>query len=71
MSRRYLEHMSARVSAGANNLARLWARKVELIGDKAFDADNDLKLAIMVSGLNDTSVMGSNPSSSGDFRTQY
>ncbi|KAG9075379.1 hypothetical protein FRC06_010126 [Ceratobasidium sp. 370] len=39
--------MSARVSAGANNLARLWTRKVELIGDKAFDADSDLKLAIM------------------------
>ncbi|KAG8738324.1 hypothetical protein FRC10_006995 [Ceratobasidium sp. 414] len=39
--------MSARISAGANNLARLWARKAELIGDKAFDADNDLKLSIM------------------------
>ncbi|KAG8693183.1 hypothetical protein FRC08_009275, partial [Ceratobasidium sp. 394] len=60
MSRRYLEHMSARVSAGANNLTRLWARKVELIGNKAFDADRYLKLAIMDTILSIT--MGDSPS---------
>jgi hypothetical protein len=50
MSRRYLERMSTRISAGASNLVRLWRRKIELVGQKAFDADMDLQLATMVSG---------------------
>ncbi|KAG8746645.1 hypothetical protein FRC10_004248 [Ceratobasidium sp. 414] len=49
MSRRYLGHMSVRISDGANNLVRLWARKVELVGEEAFDASEDLRLAVMVS----------------------
>ncbi|KAG8738325.1 hypothetical protein FRC10_006996 [Ceratobasidium sp. 414] len=47
MSRRYLERMSSRVSTGANNLVRLWTRRAGLVEDRAFDADKDLKLAIM------------------------
>ncbi|KAG8706820.1 hypothetical protein FRC08_000846 [Ceratobasidium sp. 394] len=60
MSRRYLERMSTRVSAGAYNLVRLWTRKAELVGDKAFDADKDLKLAIVDTILSIT--MGDTPS---------
>ncbi|KAG9077180.1 hypothetical protein FS749_010965, partial [Ceratobasidium sp. UAMH 11750] len=60
MSRRYLERMSARVSAGANNLVRLWTRKVELVGDKAFDAGKDLKLAVMDTII--SIAMGDSPS---------
>ncbi|KAG8746639.1 hypothetical protein FRC10_004242 [Ceratobasidium sp. 414] len=59
MSRRYLERMSTRISAGANNLARLWVRKVELAGDVAFDADMDLQLATMDTVVNIT--MGISP----------
>ncbi|QRV98324.1 cytochrome P450 family protein [Ceratobasidium sp. AG-Ba] len=47
MSRRYLERMSVRISAGANSLVRLWIRKVELVGSKTFSAEQDLKLAVM------------------------
>ncbi|KAG9119284.1 hypothetical protein FRC07_005756 [Ceratobasidium sp. 392] len=47
MSRRYLERISSRLSAGANNLVQLWMRKVELMGEVAFDADMDLQLATM------------------------
>ncbi|KAG8683425.1 hypothetical protein FRC09_016088 [Ceratobasidium sp. 395] len=39
--------MSARVSAAANNLTRLWTRKVDLVGDKAFGAHDDIRLAIL------------------------
>ncbi|QRV94349.1 cytochrome P450 family protein [Ceratobasidium sp. AG-Ba] len=49
--------MSVRISAVANNLVRLWTRKLELVGNKAFAADQDLKLATMVS-----MVMGDSPS---------
>ncbi|KAG9120941.1 hypothetical protein FRC07_003310 [Ceratobasidium sp. 392] len=38
--------MSVRISAAANDLVRLWTRKVELVGEKAFGADNDLKTAV-------------------------
>ncbi|KAG8711901.1 hypothetical protein FRC09_020350 [Ceratobasidium sp. 395] len=46
MSRKYLGHMSARILTAANNLVRLWARKVELVGNKAFDAHSDTRTAI-------------------------
>ncbi|KAG9076153.1 hypothetical protein FRC06_009672 [Ceratobasidium sp. 370] len=59
MSRRYLERMSTRISAGANDLARFWVRKVELAGDTAFDADMDLQLATMDTIVNIT--MGISP----------
>ncbi|KAG8718024.1 hypothetical protein FRC08_006113 [Ceratobasidium sp. 394] len=61
MSRRYLEHMSVRISAGASNLVRLWARKVDLVGAKAFDASKDLRLAVMDTIL--SIIMGDSPSS--------
>ncbi|KAG8723104.1 hypothetical protein FRC09_004703 [Ceratobasidium sp. 395] len=59
MSRRYLERMSTRISAGANNLVRLWMRKVELLGSVAFNADMDLQLATMDTIVNIT--MGTVP----------
>ncbi|KAG8698556.1 hypothetical protein FRC09_007176 [Ceratobasidium sp. 395] len=60
MSRRYLQHMSNRVSAAASSLVRLWMRKAELVGEKAFSADNDLKLAVSTSvGI----IMGDSPTS--------
>lgn len=49
MSKRYLERMSARIYAGASNLAKLWDAKSDLVGVGAFDADLDLQLATMVS----------------------
>ncbi|KAG8698068.1 hypothetical protein FRC09_007456 [Ceratobasidium sp. 395] len=61
MSRRYLQHMSVRVSAAASSLVRLWTRKAELVGEKAFSADNDLKLA--VSDLMLSIIMGDSPTS--------
>ncbi|KAG9120942.1 hypothetical protein FRC07_003311 [Ceratobasidium sp. 392] len=61
MSRRYLEHMSVRVSTAANNLVRLWERKVDLVGSKAFEADKDIRLAIMDTIV--SIVMGDSPSS--------
>ncbi|KAF8598830.1 cytochrome P450 [Ceratobasidium sp. AG-I] len=49
MSKRYLERMSGRITAGANNLARLWGAKMDLTesGGRVFDADLDLQLANM------------------------
>ncbi|KAG9128592.1 hypothetical protein FRC07_000025 [Ceratobasidium sp. 392] len=47
MTRRYLERMSARVTTGANNLARLWNRKIELFGNAAIDAHEDVNRAVM------------------------
>ncbi|CAE6458114.1 unnamed protein product, partial [Rhizoctonia solani] len=47
MSRRYLERMSGRIAAGANDLVKLWKAKSELVGAGAFDADLDLQLATM------------------------
>lgn len=49
MSKRYLERMSLRVAAGACDLVKLWAAKLDLVGERAFDADLDLQLATMVS----------------------
>ncbi|KAG8767496.1 hypothetical protein FRC12_006218 [Ceratobasidium sp. 428] len=46
MSRKYLGHMSARILTAANNLVKLWTRKVELVGNKAFDAHSDTRTAI-------------------------
>ncbi|KAG9128593.1 hypothetical protein FRC07_000026 [Ceratobasidium sp. 392] len=60
MSRRYLERMSVRISAAANNLVRLWTKKVELVGDKVFDAHNDMRVAIMDTILSIT--IGNSPS---------
>ncbi|KAG8773704.1 hypothetical protein FRC12_002365 [Ceratobasidium sp. 428] len=56
MSRRYLQHMSVRASVAAGSLVRLWTRKVELVGEKVFSADNDLKLAVLVSDSMHTST---------------
>ncbi|QRV94347.1 cytochrome P450 family protein [Ceratobasidium sp. AG-Ba] len=61
MSRRYIERMSVRVSAGANNLVRLWTRKAGLVDNKAFAANQDLTLAMMDTML--SIVMGDSPSS--------
>ncbi|KAF8598832.1 cytochrome P450 [Ceratobasidium sp. AG-I] len=47
MSNRYLERMSTRIAAGTSNLARLWGKKLDLVGGGAFDADLDLQLATM------------------------
>ncbi|KAF8598831.1 cytochrome P450 [Ceratobasidium sp. AG-I] len=47
MSKRYLDRMFTRIAGGANNLARLWGAKLELVGVGAFDADLDLQLATM------------------------
>ena len=51
MSKKYLEKMALRISAGASNLARLWSAKMDLIGPggDAFDVITDLQLATMVS----------------------
>lgn len=49
MSRRYLERMSARISAGANGLVRLWKAKYGLVGSGTFNAGLDIHLATMVS----------------------
>ncbi|QRW08559.1 cytochrome P450 family protein [Ceratobasidium sp. AG-Ba] len=59
MSRRYLERMSCRISAGATNLVRLWSQKIGLVGPMAFDADMDLQLATMDTIVNIT--MGISP----------
>ncbi|KAG8716302.1 hypothetical protein FRC09_015897 [Ceratobasidium sp. 395] len=48
--------MSVRVSVAAGSLVRLWTRKVELVGEKVFSADNDLKLAVLVSDSMHTST---------------
>ncbi|CUA76947.1 Cytochrome P450 4V2 [Rhizoctonia solani] len=47
MSRRYLERMSVRIVAGANNLVRLWSAKVDIVGSRAFEAGLDVQLATM------------------------
>ncbi|CAE6523753.1 unnamed protein product [Rhizoctonia solani] len=47
MSRRYLERMSVRIVAGANNLVRLWSAKVDMAGSCAFEAGLDVQLATM------------------------
>ncbi|KAG8700977.1 hypothetical protein FRC11_012524, partial [Ceratobasidium sp. 423] len=47
MSRRYLERMSARISAGASNLVKLWKDKVDIVGSCAFDAGLDIQLSTM------------------------
>ncbi|KAG8715896.1 hypothetical protein FRC09_016215, partial [Ceratobasidium sp. 395] len=60
MSRRYLEHMSVRIVTAANNLVRLWARKVELVGNKAFDAHGDTRTSILDAILSIT--IGDSPS---------
>ena len=36
------------MTAGAAELVRLWMRKVELVGERAFDADGDLQLGTLV-----------------------
>ncbi|KAG8768913.1 hypothetical protein FRC12_005280 [Ceratobasidium sp. 428] len=61
MSRRYLQHMSVRASVAAGSLVRLWTRKVELVGEKVFSADNDLKLAVLDMML--SIIMGDSPAS--------
>ncbi|CAE6509727.1 unnamed protein product [Rhizoctonia solani] len=54
MSRRYLERMSGRIAAGANDLVRLWKAKSEIVGSGAFDAELDLQLATMDAIVNIT-----------------
>ncbi|CAE6368019.1 unnamed protein product [Rhizoctonia solani] len=47
MSRRYLERMSGRISAGANGLVKLWQAKTDVVGSCAFDAGPDIQLSTM------------------------
>ncbi|KAH7334115.1 cytochrome P450 [Rhizoctonia solani] len=47
MSRRYLERMSGRISAGASNLIKLWAVKTNIVDSCAFDAGSDIQLSTM------------------------
>ncbi|CAE6423362.1 unnamed protein product [Rhizoctonia solani] len=47
MSRRYLERMSERIAAGANDLVGLWQAKYTLVGCSAFDPVLDFHLATM------------------------
>ncbi|KAF8694126.1 cytochrome P450, partial [Rhizoctonia solani] len=47
MSRRYLERMSERIVAGANDLVGLWQAKYTLVGCSAFDPVLDFHLATM------------------------
>nr|AVZ23856.1 cytochrome P450 [Thanatephorus cucumeris]QDJ74242.1 cytochrome P450-2 [Thanatephorus cucumeris] len=47
MSRRYLERMSERIAAGANDLVGLWQAKYTLVGCSAFDPVSDFHLATM------------------------
>ncbi|KAG9101805.1 hypothetical protein FRC06_002590 [Ceratobasidium sp. 370] len=59
MSRRYLGRMSVRSLAEANNLVHLWSRKLDLAGEKAFEADTDLQLASLDAIVNIT--VGTSP----------
>ncbi|QRV94346.1 cytochrome P450 family protein [Ceratobasidium sp. AG-Ba] len=61
MSRLYIKQMSTHVSAAANSLVQLWSLKLDLVGNKAFAADRDLKLAVLSKIVNIT--MGDAPSS--------
>ncbi|KAG8683309.1 hypothetical protein FRC11_013713, partial [Ceratobasidium sp. 423] len=54
MSRRYLERMSARITKGANSLARLWNAKVDEVGSYAFEAGLDVRSATMDTIVNIT-----------------
>ncbi|KAH7334105.1 cytochrome P450 [Rhizoctonia solani] len=47
MSKRYLQRMSSRISAGAVDLIKLWKAKMDLAGPSAFDASIDIQLSTM------------------------
>ncbi|CAE7211660.1 unnamed protein product [Rhizoctonia solani] len=47
MSKRYLERMSGRISAGTDNLVKLWKAKMRIVGSCAFDAGTDIQLSTM------------------------
>jgi hypothetical protein len=49
MNRRFLTRMEPHVFEMANKLVKLWERKYQIAGDRAFTADLDLGLASMVS----------------------
>ncbi|EUC59461.1 cytochrome P450 family protein [Rhizoctonia solani AG-3 Rhs1AP] len=54
MSQRYLKRMSVRIAAGANDLARLWDAKIDIVGLSTFEAGLDIQLATIDNIVNIT-----------------